>query len=295
MIPYLAQPTWQFGPVTIQAFGIAIGVAMWLGLRMYERRIEHVGLDQATGRHLTGWVLLGGMLGAHLFSVALYFPDKLRSDPWLLFRVWEDISSFGGMLGGVAAALVYFRFRDRAQMAANRLAYIDVIAFVFPVALAIGRFGCALAHDHPGRVTSSALAFSLASAPARAFIETVYASTGRILPDDTARLGFFDLGLLECLFLSLVVIPLFRYWNRRRRPVGFYVFAFASLCLPVRFLLDTLRVADVRYSGLTPAQWVAAAIIPTLPFFVVERRSWRLVLGGALLLLTGWACSAGAR
>jgi hypothetical protein len=27
---------------------------------------------------------------------------------------------------------------------------------------------------------------------------------------------------------------------------------------PVRFAFDLLRIADVRYIGLTPAQWVAA-------------------------------------
>jgi phosphatidylglycerol---prolipoprotein diacylglyceryl transferase len=295
MIPYFTQPAWQIGPLTLQAFGVTIAVAMWLGLRMYERRIEQLGLDQATARQLTSWVLVGGILGAHLFSVALYFPDKLRSDPWLVFRVWEDISSFGGMLGGIAAALAFFEFRTGGRETTHRWAYLDVLAFVFPTTLAIGRFGCALAHDHLGRVTSNPVAFSLETTPARALLENAYASAGRSLPDDASSLGFYDLGLLECVFLTLVIVPLFRYWNQQRRPVGFYLVAFAALYLPVRFLLDMLRVTDVRYSGLTPAQWVAAAIVPTLPFFVVERRSWRFVLGGALLLVTGWACTSGAR
>ena len=34
----------------------------------------------------------------------LYFPDKVLRDPWILLRVWDDISSFGGILGGIAGA-----------------------------------------------------------------------------------------------------------------------------------------------------------------------------------------------
>lgn len=293
MLPYFEQPVWHIGPLTIHAFGVAVGLALWFGMGVVQRRLERLGLDAVLGQRLGWWMIGGGVLGAHLFSVLLYFPQKLRADPWLLLRLWEDVSSFGGMLGGIAGALLFFASQARTLERRTRLAYLDAIAFVFPAALAIGRFGCALAHDHPGSVTSFPLAISLASDAALGHMRDVYASAGLALPSGAAQMGFHDLGLYEFLYLALVVVPLFALWSRRPRPVGFHLVAFAALYLPVRFGLDMLRVADARYLGLTPAQWVAAAVMAALPFVALRHRGWRLAIGGAVVLATGWACWGG--
>jgi hypothetical protein len=52
-------------------------------------------------------------------------------------------------------------------------------AFVFAISLSIGRIGCALAHDHPGRITSLPIGISLQSESARAYITDVCAGAGR--------------------------------------------------------------------------------------------------------------------
>ena len=293
MLPYFDQPAWHVGPLTIHAFGITVALAVWLGVAIAQRRFARLCLDPLLGQRLGGWMLAGGMLGAHLFSVLLYFPHRLRDDPWLLLRVWEDISSFGGLLGGVAAALLFFATRPRVEERRAGLAYLDAVAF--PAALAMGRLGCALAHDHPGRVTTFPLAVSLRSDAALDYMRNVYGAAGLSLPSAAPSMGFHDLGLYELLFLALVVVPLFALWNRRERPAGFYLVAFAALYFPVRFALDVLRVADARYLGLTPAQWVSALVVAALPVVLVRHRRLRLVAGGAIVLATAWACSGGAR
>jgi prolipoprotein diacylglyceryltransferase len=108
-------------------------------------------------------------------------------------------------------------------------------------------------------------------------------------------MGFHDLGLYECLFLILVVIPAFFYWDRHRRGRGFYLVAFAALYLPVRFGLDFLRVSDARYLRLTPAQWVAALTLASLPLVVMDRRKVRFAISGAVILATAWSCWGGPR
>ena len=113
MIPYFEQPAWQIGPLTIHAFGVAVAVAVWVGLVIARKRFERLGLDQVLGQRLGGWMLVGGIVGAHLFSVLFYFPHKLQNDPWLVLRVWEDISSFGGIIGGIAGAMLFFVTRAR--------------------------------------------------------------------------------------------------------------------------------------------------------------------------------------
>ena len=293
MLPYFQQQSWQVGPLSIHAFGVAVAVAVAVGQRMADRRAARLGLDHATVNGLGGWMLGGGVLGAHLFSVLFYFPDKLQQDPWLLFRVWEDISSFGGMIGGGLGAILFFHLRRPDLPARARLAFADLVAFVFPTGLAIGRIGCALAHDHPGVVTNFPLGLSLRTSSAQAYVQGVYANAGLPAPSEVAGLGFHDLGLYELLFLALVVVPLFRRWDRSVRPPGFFLAAFAGLYLPVRFTLDLLRVADARYVGLTPAQWVAAGGLSVLPFFVVQRPRLRLALVGGVILVTACACWSG--
>ena len=291
MFPYVEHPVWRFGPVTLYAFGVAVAAAFWFGLSAAQRRFARVGLDPSLAGRAGRWLLVGGVLGAHLFSVLVYFPDKLRRDPWLLLRVWEDISSFGGILGGLLGALLFFRLRTEADERRALGRYLDAVAFVFPGALALGRIGCALAHDHPGLVTAFPLAISLESDAARAYIGGVYEAAGQALPPTVTGMGFHDLGLYELAFLALVLVPLFRLWDRRRRATGFYLAAFAALYLPVRFFLDTLRVADARYLGLTPAQWVAALVFASLPFAVLRHRRLRFAVGGVVVLATAWACS----
>ena len=293
MLPYFEQPVLRLGPLSVHAFGAAVAAALWLGLSMGQRRFERQGLDPATGSRLGGWVIVAGIIGAHLFSVLLYFPEKLRDDPWLLLRVWEDISSFGAILGGVAGALLFFALRATPDERRRTLDYLDVVAFVFPFSLAVGRVGCALAHDHPGTVTSFPLAFSLASDRALAYIAGVYAEAGRALPAGATAMGFHDLGLYEMLYLAVVILPLFALWSRRARPAGFWLFAFAALYFPVRFGLDLLRVSDARYAGLTPAQWVAALVVAALPVVALRHRRARLTMGGAVILAAAWACSGG--
>lgn len=294
MIPYMAQPSWQVGPLTIHAFGVAVATAMWVGLRVGQQRFDRTGLDPAIGNRLGGWILAGGILGAHFFSVLLYFPQKLREDPWLLLRVWEDISSLGAMLGGVVAGVLFFRPAFPAADWRTKLRYADVVAFAFVPALAVGRLGCAVAHDHPGYVTHFPLAISLQSDAAREYIEAVYGAAGLVLPAGASVLGFHDLGWYEFLFLGFVVVPAFVWWGRRPRPTGFYLAAFAALYFPVRFGFDMLRVADARYVGLTPAQWAAAVALVVLPIAAMRHRKIRFAIAGAVVLGTALACWSGS-
>jgi len=76
--------------------------------------------------------------------------------------------------------------------------YLDVIAYVFPFAWAIGRLACTVAHDHPGTLTAFPLGISLKSPEAQAYIAIFYREAGRLaeLPSsrDLAKMAFHDLG-----------------------------------------------------------------------------------------------------
>ncbi len=275
MIPYIQQPSFHLGPITVHAFGVIVAVAVLSGLVLAARRVRQLGLDARVGEGLAGYAVVCGFLGAHFFSVLFYFPREVVAHPLVLLKVWEDISSFGGILGGMVGAWLYFRIKAPSIDRVTRWMYVDVAAFVFPVSLAIGRIACSLAHDHPGTVTTFPLAVSLEGDAARAYIEGVYRAAGRLAelpaPPTLARLGFHDLGWYEFLYLSLVVVPVTLTLGRKPRRPGTLFVSFVALYMPVRFALDFLRVGDARYAGLTPAQWVAMLLVAALPFLGMGR------------------------
>ncbi len=284
MMPYFEQPSVSIGPLTIHAFGVIVAAAVLSGLTIGGQRFRRLGLDRALGDRLAWWALVGGFLGAHVFSVLVYFPRKVVENPLVLLKLWEDISVFGSIVGGMLGIWLFFRFGARDIDARKRLAYLDVAAFVFPVALMIGRIACTVAHDHPGTLTTFPLAVSLKSGAAREYVTGVYADAGRLaeLPPAAtlARLGFHDLGWYEFLYLAAVVVPAVLLLDRRPRTAGFFLTTFIFLYMPARFLLDFLRVADIRYAGLTPAQWLALAALLMLPAIARARRGARTMPDG---------------
>jgi phosphatidylglycerol:prolipoprotein diacylglycerol transferase len=263
VIPYFEQPSIRFGAVTIYAFGVIVAASVTAGLTVAGGRMSKVGLDRELGERLMWWALIGGFVTAHLFSVIFYFPREVGRNPLILFKLWEDVSSFGGMLGGLVGMALFFWLRAPSIDARTQWAYLDVAAFVFPISLMIGRLACTLAHDHPGTITRFPLAVSLESARAQQYITNVYQAAGRLaeLPPTTqlAGLGFNDLGWYEFLWLGVIVVPATLVLSRRPRPAGFFILLFVALYMPVRFALDFVRVGDIHYFGLTPGQWLAAA------------------------------------
>jgi len=263
MIPFFEQPVLRLGPVSIYAFGVLLASAMLIGLHLAQRRARRQGLDPDITSDMFVWALPFGLAGAHLYAVFAYFPSRLAEDPWLLLRFWEELSSFGGMAGGLLGILVYFRWRRPELSPSRRWAQLDVVAFVLPVSWAVGRFGCFFAHDHPGGVTTFFLGRSLNDPAARGFIAQIYAAAGRAaelpIPSELVEMAFHDLGWYEFLYLLFIVVPIFLWLDRKPRPRRFWVAAFLLLYTPVRFAFDFLRVSDARYAGLTPGQYAALA------------------------------------
>jgi len=275
MIPYFPQPEYHlFGPITVHAFGAIVALSLIVGWRMVVARTRAKGLDPELVQDLLSYVVLSGFVVAHLYSVLAYFPREAMEDPLLLLKFWEDISSFGGFAGGLLGLWIFFRFKARDVDAAARLRYLDVIAYVFPFAWAIGRAACTVAHDHPGMVTTFPLGISLKSPEAQAYIAFFYQESGRLaeLPPraELAKMAFHDLGWYEFLYMACLMVPAFLVLDRKPRPPAFFLVAFPLLYVPVRFFLDFLRIGDARYFGLTPGQYAGITVFLAATFLLVR-------------------------
>jgi len=127
----------------------------------------------------------------------------------------SGITSFGGALAALAAVILFCGLRGYSLV--RSLGMLDVLAFAGAFAAALGRLGCAVAHDHRGLPSTSWLAVRFPEGPR------------------------YDLGLIDFLFLA-AMCGAFRWLGRRPRPVGFFLFsgmiAYSAFRL-LRALLET--------------------------------------------------------
>jgi len=232
LFPYVEHPVLEIGSYPLQAFRVLALLAIVVEYTIVVRRAPRHGFTSDQASSLVAWAVVLGMISAHVFDVLAYYPERLRDDPLELFRVWGSLSSWGGMLGGLSGlALVAFR---RGLGAEGVLRFLDLAVYALPITLAVGRFGCALQHDHLGIASTHFLAVNFPTGPR------------------------FDLGLLEFLYLSPISL-LFVALGRKPRPAGFFVGLFFAVYGPARFVMDMLRNEDARYLGWTPAQYLCVA------------------------------------
>ena len=240
MIPNIEHPTLTVFGYTLQAFRVLVLLAIAVQVELTVRRAPRVGIARETASSLVIWAVVIGLVSAHVFDVLAYRPEVLRSDPLELLRVWGELASTGGMLGGLAG--LFWIARRKGLSGALLARFFDVVMFALPFTLAVGRLGCALQHDHLGIASTSVFAVAFPDAP----------------PWHGPR---FDLGLLETL-VSTAIAAMFLALDRAKpqqlRPPGFYFALFFALYGPARFALDFLRVGEARYAALTPAQWLMA-------------------------------------
>ena len=132
--------------------GAALGV--YVAALLVVRASRHRNLDERPVSDFAIWGLIAGLISGHLVHVFLYHPEELRSGGLLqILKVWDGLSSMGGLLGGVLAAVVFFRTR-RVRFAR----YADSFALGIAPGWAIARLGCFSVHDHPGVLTNFFLA-----------------------------------------------------------------------------------------------------------------------------------------
>jgi len=232
--------------LSIQPFGVLVATGVLLGAWVAGQFARRNDLDPiATGDLVTYAVVTGFILG-YFLNGALYerdtFMEAMRN-PSMFLSTWLGLSSYGGFFGGILGCFIW-KWRKKMEL----LPYANAVCFALPFGWLFGRLGCFVVHDHPGKVTDFFMA-----------VNEYHFGAPPFQPRH-------DLGLYEVLY-SLLIIGLFLFLeHRKRRPVGFYCVLLPIAYAPVRFFLDFLRAApleggDVRYGGLTPAQWASILMV----------------------------------
>lgn len=218
------------GPVVLYTWGLFVALAVLVAAAYAAARARRYGLESVRVWDVAFWVTVTGFLGARLAYVIEYWQD-FSSNPWQVIAVWEGgMSALGAVVAGIIVGVWYAR---RHGLPITRFA--AAIAPALLLGDAIGRLGGATSHMYPGRLTTFPISYVLQGVRRHEVgVELSLASLA---------------GFLVALSIA----------RRAPRAVAPFVLLWYS---GERFLLDFLRatdlpISDLRYAGLTLAQYAA--------------------------------------
>lgn len=250
MIPFFQLDQIMVGPIAIQVWGLMVALGIIAAVILMTYLAKKYLLSPEVVVDLAIWIIISAFIFARIFYVVFYNPAYFLTRPIDVFKIWEGgASSLGGFFGAALATWLFAKKRHFSWR--ELLPYFDIMAVSLWLGWGIGRIGCFLTHLHPGRLSNFFLAVNFPGG---------------------ARL---DLGILESItgfLIFTIFILLFKRLIKIRwgRVAGYSVATYAV----ARFFLDFLRAtdlpdSDIRYSGLTPAQWGMAFLFLALTFLSV--------------------------
>ncbi|HKK08437.1 MAG TPA: prolipoprotein diacylglyceryl transferase, partial [Gemmatimonadota bacterium] len=246
------------GPFTITTFGLMLALAFLAAWTVMRKRLDELGEDSRLAGDMVVAALVGGLVGAKLYYLALHW-RLVSSAPGAMLSSRAGLVWYGGFIGGAAAVIILLRRRGLPILRAA-----DVIAPALALGYAIGRVGCFLVGDDYGRPTSSwiGIAFPMGSPPTTA--GNLAAGFGAHIPAGTpasAVLKVIPTQPIETVATLVIFVLLWR-WRKKAWEAGRLLAAYLVLSGVERFVVEVFRAKDDRFLGpFTTAQAVAAVLV----------------------------------
>lgn len=251
-IPYTTFPTIEIGPLELRTFGFVVAIGVLLGAWLAARYGEEHGVPRDTTYSLAMRMVLVGVIGSRLTWVASHLDDL--DSPFEAFAIWQGGLQFsGGFVFAVIAGYPVYRHWNRL----TRWHSLDGYAYGLAIGLGIGRIACYSVGEHFGRPTSFALGVRYDGGSVRE-------STLGDLPLRTGEV-FHHTALYELMYMvALFLVLTWLLYLRKERPgPGTAMGVFCIWYGVCRFASDSLRVNDERVLGMTGAQFLCLALLPT--------------------------------
>jgi len=260
----------HLGPLEITGFGIMVMVGFFMAGWAMQTRLRELDLHDQYAWDIILAGVIGGIIGAKLWYVALY------RDIGLLFTrgglVW-----YGGLIGG-AAAVIFNSVRLKVPVRIT----LDLAAPALAVGQALGRVGCFLVQDDYGIPTSLpwGMKFPEGLPPTTA---ARLAEWGVPIPAGVAPstvLAVHPTQLYETVALLFVFWLLWRLRDNRRG-TGWLFGLYLMLAGTERFLVEFLRAKDDRFVGPFTLAQIAALLAVALGVWLTGTVGKKAALGPA--------------
>ena len=242
----------KIGPIEITGFGILMMLGFVVAGWLVTLELRRLRWNEEYGADLIVAAVLGGVLGAKLWYVAL------TQDTGALFSrgglVW-----YGGFLGGVVAvALAGYRRRVPVRIT------MHLAAPALAGSYAVGRVGCFVVGDDYGIPTSLPWGVKFPQGLPPTTAGNLSAMFGVPMPegtDPTTVLAVHPTQLYTVVAMLVAFMFLWR-WRLSNRPFGWLFGAFLVFMGLERFLVEILRAKDDRVLGaFTLAQATSIPIV----------------------------------
>ncbi len=245
------------GELTITSFGLMMALSFLAGYVVLRAELRRLDIDPDAGADLLLGGLIGGIVGAKIYYVLLYW-DRTALDPLGMLFSRGGLVWYGGFLGGFLGVVWVLRRRGIPIGLGA-----DAVSPTLALGYAIGRIGCFLVGDDYGRPTDSfvGIAFPRGQPPSTAAnLRRFGAELDPAIPD-TEVLAVHPTQLYET---GLSLIFFFVLWRLRHRPhkQGWLFGLWLVLAGAERFVVEAFRAKDDRFLGpFTVAQAISVAVI----------------------------------
>lgn len=147
MLPEL----FSIGPFTVHSYGLFIAIGVILAIFIGDEKGKKAGLSEGVIFNIGVWGLVGGVIGSKILHWITIFPEILEN-PKLMLDFSGGYVVYGGLIGGVLAAIIYCRVKKY-----NFLVCSDIAAPMVALAQGFGRIGCFMTGCCYGQETSCAI------------------------------------------------------------------------------------------------------------------------------------------
>ncbi len=240
------------GPLEITGYGLMMMVGFLMAGWVIQRQLRQRGLNEDYAADIVVAAVLGGILGAKLWYVAL-----TQDVGALLSRgglVW-----YGGFTGGwVAVIAISLMKRVPVRLT------MDLCAPALAVGYALGRVGCFMVQDDYGMPTSLPWGMKFPQGLPASTAQNLNLQFGVPIPAGVANfdvLAVHPTQLYEVILMLLVFALLWRL-RHHRHGTGWLMGLYLTLAGIERFAIEFLRAKDDRMlGGFTLAQAASSIVI----------------------------------
>jgi phosphatidylglycerol:prolipoprotein diacylglycerol transferase len=129
----------KLGSFEIHSFSVMMVVAFLAALGVLQWRAGRYGLTKDQVADVAFWALISGVLGARIVFILQDLPYYLHNLKELFSLQFEGLTSFGGLIFGFLAVVIWAR---KKHVPLGKV--LDLCAPAFVIGHAIGRIGCLL-------------------------------------------------------------------------------------------------------------------------------------------------------
>ncbi len=253
MYPIIA----KFGPITIYSYGLMVALAYLLGLYVARYEAIRKGIKLDLLYDLAFYLVIGSLIGARLYYIALFDGASFVKNPISIFKIWEGgLAIHGAIIGGILTGILFTRLR---KVSFWKLA--DLIAPSIILGQAVGRIGCFLNGCCFGVPTQSIFGV-------------------RFPEENSAHIAYQDLALHPTQLYEFILnlIGFFALWSMRKKMKreGNLFLLYLMIYSFIRVLVSSLRGDSLYIWGtdLKIAQVISTVIfIIALSIFIKRHKS----------------------